>query len=54
MIYFKLDFAKAYDKMSWTFFLCCQKLGLFVEFIKMVQLFFKDVEVVVNFIGVAT
>jgi len=30
------------------------KAGLFVEFMKMVQLFFKDIEAVVNFNGVTT
>jgi hypothetical protein len=30
------------------------KVGLFVEFMKMVQLFFKDIEAVVNFNGVTT
>jgi hypothetical protein len=41
IIYFKLDFAKAYDKVSWDFFfLAMRMMGIVDEFIDMIKLLF--------------
>jgi len=40
----KLDFAKVYDKVNWSFiFDAMAKMGMVQEFIKMVNMLFKDV-----------
>jgi hypothetical protein len=40
-IFLKLDFAKAYDKVSWDFlFLAMKRLGMVGEFIDTMKLFF--------------
>jgi hypothetical protein len=51
----KLDFAKVYDKLNWSFlFDAMEKMGMFKEFIKMVKLLFKDVVIVVCLNGCIT
>jgi hypothetical protein len=43
LIYFKLDFSKANNKVSWEFlFLTMKKLGIMKEFVEMVKLLFQD------------
>jgi len=40
MIIFKLDFAKAYDKVAWEFlFLTMRKIGVIEELVEMVFFF---------------
>jgi hypothetical protein len=42
-IFLKLDFAKAYDKVSWDFlFLAMKRLGMDDEFIDTIKLLFQD------------
>jgi hypothetical protein len=49
LIFLKLDFSKAYNKVEWTFlFDCMWKLGIFDEFVNMTKILFKDVKVKVN------
>ncbi len=44
LVFFKLDFAKAYDKVSWGFlFEAMLKMGMALEFIvEMIEMIFKD------------
>jgi hypothetical protein len=50
-----LDFAKPYDKVSWSFiFEYLHKIGFPPKFEHMVQILFVDVEAFVNLNGVAT
>ncbi len=45
IIFLKLDFAKAYDKVSWDFlFLAMKRLGMDDAFISTIKLFFQDAE----------
>ncbi len=48
LIFLKLDFAKAYDKVSWGFlFMALEKMGMAVQFLNMVKVLFQDTEVIV-------
>jgi hypothetical protein len=50
LVFLKLNFIKAYDKMGWDFmFLAFKKLGMACEFIGSVWLMFDKVEAVVCF-----
>jgi hypothetical protein len=52
LIFLKLDFSTAYNKVEWTFlFDCMQKLGILDEFVNMTKIIFKDVKVKVNVNG---
>jgi hypothetical protein len=52
LIYFKLDFSKAYNKVSWQFlFLTMKKLGIVKEFVEMVKLLFQDAKTFICFNG---
>ncbi len=43
LVFLQLDFAKAYDKVSWAFFfITLKKMGMAKEFIGMVDLLFKN------------
>jgi hypothetical protein len=45
LIYLKLDFANAYDKVSWDFlFMATEKLGIAIQFIGMTIILFHDVK----------
>jgi hypothetical protein len=44
LVFLKLDFAKAYNKVSWGFlFMVLEIMGMIVEFINMVKVLFQDV-----------
>jgi hypothetical protein len=52
MVYFKLDLAKAYDKVEWGFlFNVMERMKVMKEFIGMVRLLFKEANVAVCFDG---
>lgn len=52
LIFFRLDFSKAYDKVEWQFlFGCLKKLGIPMEFIAMTKLLFNGVKAKVNVNG---
>lgn len=43
LVFLKLDFAKAYDKISSGFlFMALEKMGMIVEFINIVKVLFQD------------
>jgi hypothetical protein len=48
LVFIKLDFVKAYDKVSWGFlFMALEKMGMVVEFINMVKVLFQDMKAIV-------
>ncbi len=52
MIFLKLDFFEAYDKISWTFlFDVLEKFGMALNYIDMIHILFVDVESRVNVNG---
>lgn len=52
MVFLKLDFAKAFDKVSWKFlFTCMERLGIGMRFINMCKILFKDASALVGLNG---
>lgn len=52
LIFFKLDFSRAYDKVDWGFlFAAMSKLGFPIPFLNMVRLLFRDASNHVNVNG---
>jgi hypothetical protein len=52
MMFLKLDFAKAYGKVSWSFFCTrMEKLGMDASFINMVRFLFQEVETLIYLNG---
>ena len=52
MIFLKLDFSKAYDKVSWQFLFCTMhKMNISNKFIQWVKLLFENASAVVNLNG---
>jgi hypothetical protein len=52
LIYLKLDFANAYDKVSWDFlFMAMENLGMAIQFIGMTIILFHDVKFFTYFNG---
>lgn len=55
LVLLKLDFDKAYDKVSWELlFLIFKKMGMSQEFIEMVKMLVQDVEAVICVNGCIT
>ena len=51
-VFLKLDFSKAYDKISWRFiFHAMGKMGISEQYIRWVQLFFRNATAMVNLNG---
>ena len=51
-VFFKLDFAKTYDKVSWRFlFLAMSKIGINERFVGWVKLLFGNASAAINFNG---
>jgi hypothetical protein len=52
LIYLKLDFANAYDKVSWDFlFMAMENLGMAIQFIGMTIILFHDVKIFIYLNG---
>ncbi len=52
MVFLKLDFAKAYDKVNWGFlFDVMERVWITKEFIGMVRVLFQEVDVIVYLNG---
>jgi hypothetical protein len=50
IIFLKLDFSKAYDKVNWEFLLkALEKLGMSTQVVSMIKLLFSNACVAMNF-----